>query len=73
MRTPLFSYNQRKHVEKHGFPLAIGTFCRYYQRKHIKKTQVSANNSFLYYQINQYNTMLRFSFATAVTVTVVAK
>ena len=23
MRTPLFPYNQRKYVEKHGFPLAI--------------------------------------------------
>jgi len=23
MRTPLFSYNQRKHVEEHGFPLII--------------------------------------------------
>ena len=34
-----FSYNQRKRIEKHQFPLDIGTFCRYNQRKHIKKHQ----------------------------------
>ena len=36
---PLFPYNQRKHVEKHRFPLVIGTFLCYIQRKHIKKHQ----------------------------------
>ena len=36
---PLFPYNQRKHVEKHRFPLVIGTFLCYIQRKYIKKHQ----------------------------------
>ena len=35
--TPIFLYNQRKHVKKHQFPLVIDTFLLYFQRKHIKK------------------------------------
>ena len=58
-----YCYNQRKHIEKYQFPLAIDTFYRYNQRKHIKKHQFPLIIAFCIAKIfwrNQCNSLLRF-------------